>query len=435
MTRSVSVLAALAAASAITACAGDTDPATNVTNVSAQLNAHGRTTGEPATWWWEYSTVQSNLGGPNDTEVCGAGTGPKESDNRCGPASWDNRGDLNLNVVVTGLTPNTTYYFRACGQKQSWGQGACGAVKSFKTLAGTSYSFAGALPRPGSAGPPDCQVGFGGGLDFDPSGYLYAIGGTACQQPPDLIWKLSPGGQAVLSWGSNIPIEDGRPFSPTSLATGSGSSVYVAESQVDRVQRFSSLGARLGKWGTSGSADGQFNVPADLATDSSGNVYVVEFNGNRVQKFTASGGFVTKWGSHGFEAGEFFFPSGIAIDRFDNVYVADGLNFRIQQFTTSGTFVKKWGSMGSADGQFGACECGGPLDVATDSAGNIYAADYENHRIQKFAPDGTFITKWGTRGNGPGQFEYPYKLTVDSTGNVYVIDTAHRAIQKFSPTR
>ena len=120
------------------ACAGDTDPATNVTDVSARLNAHGHTTGEPATWWWEYDTVQADLGTANDTEVCGVGTGPKETDMRCGPASWEDRGDINLNVVVTGLAPNTTYYYRACGQDQSWSQGACGSVKSFTTLAGTS---------------------------------------------------------------------------------------------------------------------------------------------------------------------------------------------------------------------------------------------------------------------------------------------------------
>ena len=57
----------------LAACSGDTDPATNVTNVSAQFNAHGHTTGEPATWWWEYDTVQSDLGTASDTEVCGSG--------------------------------------------------------------------------------------------------------------------------------------------------------------------------------------------------------------------------------------------------------------------------------------------------------------------------------------------------------------------------
>src|SRR4029450_2485955 len=88
----------------------DTDPGTNITNVSAQLNAHGHSTGEPATWWWEYSTVEANLGTANDIEVCGSGTGPPETDRRCGPAESPSSSDIPLKFTVTGLTPNTTYF-------------------------------------------------------------------------------------------------------------------------------------------------------------------------------------------------------------------------------------------------------------------------------------------------------------------------------------
>ena len=74
----------LAGVAVLSACAGSTEPATNVTNVSAQLNAKGYTNDGPATWWWEYDTNQADLGTANDTEVCG---NPPEPDRRCGPAS------------------------------------------------------------------------------------------------------------------------------------------------------------------------------------------------------------------------------------------------------------------------------------------------------------------------------------------------------------
>jgi hypothetical protein len=45
---------------------------------------------------------------------------------------------------------------------------------------------------------------------------------------------------------------------------------------------------------------------------------------------------------------------------------------------TSG-FLAKWGSPGSGDSQFG-----GPYGLAVDSSGNIYVADMNNNRIQKF---------------------------------------------------
>ena len=119
-------------------------------------------------------------------------------------------------------------------------------------------------------------------------------------------------------------------------------------------------------------------------------------------------------------------PGSITTDSAGNVYVADTDNHRIQKFDSSGTFITKWGSQGSGDGQFS-----NPQGIATDSAGNVYVADTDNHRIQKFDSSGTFITKWGTSGSGDGRFSYPQGLTIDSAGNVYVADTYNYRIQKF----
>src|SRR6267142_1715309 len=50
------------------------------------------------------------------------------------------------------------------------------------------------------------------------------------------------------------------------------------------------------KWGTSGSANGQFLTPRGMATDAAGNVYVVDAGNNRVQKFGNNGNFLLKFG-------------------------------------------------------------------------------------------------------------------------------------------
>ena len=55
-----------------------------------------------------------------------------------------------------------------------------------------------------------------------------------------------------------------------------------------------------------------------------------------------------------------------------------------------------------------------PHSMAFDSEGNIYVTDVNNHRIQKFTSDGEFITKWGTEGNGDGEFSSPEGIDVDS---------------------
>ena len=41
-----------------------------------------------------------------------------------------------------------------------------------------------------------------------------------------------------------------------------------------------------------------------------------------------------------------------------------------------------------------------PKGIATDSSGNVYVADMDNNRIQKFDSNGNFITKWGSHGTG-----------------------------------
>ncbi len=138
-----------------------------------------------------------------------------------------------------------------------------------------------------------------------------------------------------------------------------------------------------------------------------------------------------KWGSAGSGDGQFSFidfsgEDAVIVDSSDNVYVADDYNNRIQKFDSSGNFILKWGSSGEGDGQFVR-----PTGVAVDSSGNVYVADFGNHRMQKFDSSGNFILKWGSRGSGDRQFNYPNGVAVDSSGNVYVGEEGNHRIQKF----
>jgi hypothetical protein len=95
--------------------------------------------------------------------------------------------------------------------------------------------------------------------------------------------------------------------------------------------------------------------------------------------------------------------------------------------TQTYSFVSKWGSAGSGPGQFNS-----PNGLAVDNAGYVYVADYYNNRVEKFTAAGDFILEWGTYGTGAGQFSYPVAVTVDSSGYVYVADTYNNRIQKFT---
>jgi DNA-binding beta-propeller fold protein YncE len=61
-------------------------------------------------------------------------------------------------------------------------------------------------------------------------------------------------------------------------------------------------------------------------------VYVSDLHNNRIQKFTSDGTFITKWGTEGSGDGQFAYPFGIAVHSSGRVYVADDHNYRIQVF-------------------------------------------------------------------------------------------------------
>ena len=137
--------------------------------------------------------------------------------------------------------------------------------------------------------------------------------------------------------------------------------------------------------------------------------------------------YVTKWGSTGTGDGQFDQPVGVAADSTGNVYVADTNNDRIQKFNSTGTFLTKWGTFGVGDGQFNE-----PNGIGIDSSNNLYVADINNNRVQKFTSASVFMTKWGSFGAGDGQFNLPGGVAVDSSNNVYVTDFSNNRIQKFT---
>jgi len=118
------------------------------------------------------------------------------------------------------------------------------------------------------------------------------------------------------------------------------------------------------KWGTTGSANGQFLTPAGITVDRAGNVYVAEGNGSRVQKFDNNGAFVRKFRVPGDVDGGFVSPSGVAVDLVGRIYVTDQFTNRVLKFDSTGILITTWGGSGSGAGKFLA-----PSGVAVDSAG------------------------------------------------------------------
>jgi DNA-binding beta-propeller fold protein YncE len=180
------------------------------------------------------------------------------------------------------------------------------------------------------------------------------------------------------------------------------------------------------KWGSMGTADGQFLSPHGIAIDSQGYVYVSDRDRNDIQKFTSNGTFVKKWGTNGSALGQFNHPYEIEIDALDNLYIVDKNNNRIQVFDKDGNFIRVRDTAGGSNSKFSI-----PEAIAMDPrSGAIYITDTGNNRVVKLSHEFDFIMEWGGTGTGKGQFDHPHGIDLDSTGNVYVNEIISR-IQKF----
>lgn len=72
-----------------------------------------------------------------------------------------------------------------------------------------------------------------------------------------------------------------------------------------------------------------------------------------------------------------------------------------------------------------------PSDVAVH-AGKIYVVDGSHHRIMVYDLKGKFLFQFGSKGEQPGQLNYPVGIDVSTDNRVYVADSGNHRIQIFS---
>lgn len=187
--------------------------------------------------------------------------------------------------------------------------------------------------------------------------------------------------------------------------------------------------------GQSGTQPGQLQAPRGIAFAADGSMYVADSRNNRVQQFNAEGQLVRAWGSYANAAdgnapgGTFYEPWGIAVGPDGSVYVTDTWNHRIQKFSPEGEFITMWGYFGQGESPDAFW---GPRDIAFDSQGLLYVTDTGNKRIVVFDENGTFVSQFGVPGFDPGQFDEQVGIAINSKDEIFIADTWNQRIQVFT---
>src|SRR2546428_383081 len=139
-------------------------------------------------------------------------------------------------------------------------------------------------------------------------------------------------------------------------------------------------------------------------------LYFIAIQCSNSQQLVGQDGVTVAGGNgNGSAANQLAFPTGVFVDASGNIFVADGNNYRIQKWAPGaieGITVAGGNGYGSAANQLY-----NPGGVFVDATGDVFVADQSNYRIQKWAPGATQgITVAGVKGYGSAANQLSYIL-------------------------
>ena len=224
----------------------------------------------------------------------------------------------------------------------------------------------------------------------------------------------------------------------TDTATDGAGNIWVVDDSSSHVVKFNSSGviqSELGVVWNSGTDNGHFAYPQSIAFDAGGNIYVsdgtpwwcVDCGNHRIQVFDNTGSYLTTIGETGVigsDNNHFHGPRHIAVHG-NKLFVADAGNHRIQIFNITNPSAPVYSATIGVSGVSGGdtSHLDTPSGVAVDN-NFIYVADTNNNRVQFFNPttyayQATLGFGWGTDNN---HFDNPTDVALDSAGDLYVAD-------------
>ncbi len=160
--------------------------------------------------------------------------------------------------------------------------------------------------------------------------------------------------------------------------------------------------------------------PQSGVVDARGRILVTDVSRNAIFVFDQAAGRLDLW-EQASKTERFAAPIAIALGRDGELLVTDAELGR----------VFRLGPDGAPVGEFGAGELTRPTGIVRDPVhGRVYVADTQAHDIKVFDDDGRLLTRWGKRGDGAGELNFPTHLAF-SDGTLLVCDSMNARVQGF----
>jgi sugar lactone lactonase YvrE len=252
------------------------------------------------------------------------------------------------------------------------------------------------------------------GTAFDSSGNIYVVDRTN-----RLVKKYDNRGLPITEWISCDADDPSLCYVPYDIAVDLDGNVYVTD--YVSIKKFDQDGNLSTDFGSTGGFG--FGTAVHSFLDTSGKlatyIYIANSLFHCVQKYSSDGLLSSEWGQNGSLPGQFKNPYDVAVDSMGNVYVADTYNSRIQKFDPNGNFLTHWATYR-------------PSGIDIDSSDNVYAISWQSCTIEKFTSEGVLLTQWGSCGSGEGMIKNPFRINLSPHGEIYVSDTGNNRVQVFA---
>ncbi|QDT09378.1 NHL repeat protein [Planctomycetes bacterium K23_9] len=247
---------------------------------------------------------------------------------------------------------------------------------------------------------------------------------------------LGTGSQPQLVWGRR-GMSEGRFLKPRAITIDHQDNLYIVDT-TGRIQVFDPDGQLLRWWSTPETANGR---PTGMATSASigpngePRLFVADTHYYRMLAYRTDGTLIPEeqiGGVAGHSPGEFAFVTDAVCDDDGFFYIGEyGDSDRIQKFSPDGDFITQWGGTGHDVGKFVR-----PQSLVVNKK-VLSIVDAGNHRIQRFdvsEETPRLIDVWGKEGKQKGQFYYPYDIAIASDDSVLVCEYGNQRLQRFDPT-